>query len=315
MSKKRSAPPKNHVAADFQSTRDEMMRDLPRLLGSQEFGSLDDVNAFLQREVMGKPLRRVEPTTDRERAEDLVMAAREERSLPKMRAKIAQALALDADCVGAHVLLAELADSPPKALAHYRDAIAAGDRVLKDELADGGALWYHPGARPYLQARHLCAELMWQTGDRQLALDEARTILRLNAGDNQGVRYILIEWLMRAGSVAEIDALLSAYDEHTAAWAFSLALHRYRTLGPVAEATKALRAAMNANIFVAPMLLGDVPFPAELPDTYGIGDESEAALYVDASIATWFDAVGAIEWLRRQPRAKPAAKSARRTRR
>ncbi len=307
---KRRNTPEQQVPLPPQAARDEMMRDLTRLLGQQEFKSFDEMNAFLQREVTGKPLRRVQPTTDRERAEDLVMAASQERSLPKVRTQVAKALTLDADCISAHLLLAEVAESPARALAHARDAIAAGDRVLADDLSDPDApIWLVPNGRPYLRARHLYAEILWQTGDRPAALDEARTILRLNAGDNQGIRYILLEWLMRAGAVADIDALLAAYDERTAAWTFTTALHRFRTLGPTADATKALRAAISANAHVAPMLLGTTPMPDELPDSYSMGHPSEAAIYVNGSISTWLDAVGACEWLAHVSRPSPSGRT------
>ena len=295
--------PKRRIESDkhapsAQVTRDETMRDLTRMLAQQDFKNFDEMNAFLQREVMGKPLRRVQATTDRERAEDLVIAASNKRSLPKLRAQAAKALKLDADCIAAHLLLAEVAESPTKALAHCRDAIAAGDRVLADDLSDPNApMWLVPNGRPYLRARHLYAELLWQMGDRPAALEEARTILRLNADDNQGMRYILIEWLMRAGSVADIDALLAAYDEPSAAWTFTTALHRFRTHGPTADATKALRAAISANAHVAPILLGHAPMPDELPDSYSMGHPSEAIIYVNGAISTWVDAVGALEWL------------------
>jgi len=292
-----------------------MMRDLSRLLGQQEFGSLEEVTAFMEKEVMGKPLRHVAPTTDRERAEDLVMAARQEHSVPKLRTQVAKALKLDADCVAAHLLLVEVAESPTKALSHCRDSIAAGDRVLAELLReDDASIWHHPIGRQYMTARYLHAELLWQTGDRTLALDEARTMLRLNAGDNQGVRYLLLEWLMRAGSVADIDALLAAYDESTAAWMFTAALHRYRTLGPVAAAAKALRAAMRENPYVVPMLIGETPLPDEVPDSHGFGDPDEAALYVLTSTSSWYNAAGSIEWLERVVHATPAEPAGRRTR-
>lgn len=301
------------VSEAARELRDDMMRDLSRLLGQQEFGSLDDVNAFLQKEVMGKPLPHVQPTNNRERAEDMVMHARRERSIPKMRAQVAKALVIDADCVAAHLLLAEVADSPTRALAHCRDSIAAGDRVLADLLAQEGApIWQDSVGRPYLMARHVYAQLLWQIGDRPLAIDEARITLRLNPNDNQGLRYMMLDWLMRAGSVADINALLASYDDGSAAWLFTVALHRYRTLGPVVEATKALRAAMKANVHVAPMLLGTTPIPDGLPDTYGLGDVDEAAFYVHESSTPWYEAVGAMEWLGRIAPAPPAAKRGRR---
>lgn len=286
---KRRIPPKNHVAPSTQSAHDEMMRDLTRRLGQQEFGSLDEVNAFLQREVTGKVLRHVEPATDRERVEDLVTSAREQRSLPRLRAQVAKALVLDADCVSAQLLLAEVAESPPTALAHCRYGIAAGDRVLSAELsqvADDGApsVWYHPIGRQTCMFG-TCTPSCSGIPATSRRPDEARTILRVNAGDNQGLRYTLLAWLMGAGSVADIEALLAAHDEQTAAWMFSAALHEYRTRGPAPEATKALRAAMRANAHVVPMLLGETKLLEELPDSYSIGGQDEAMLCHHSSAA------------------------------
>lgn len=303
---KRIPPESDH--ATLRLVQEDMIRDLTRLIGGQEFGSLDEVNAFIQQHVAGKPLPRVAPTTDSERAEDLVSIARREQALPKLRAQVAKALALDPDCIAAHLLLAEVAESAEARIAHARNAIAAGDRVLAEELAEEGhPIWLHPRGRPYLNARLLLADVLWRTGDRQLALAEARTILRLNAGDNQGARYVLLGWLMRAGSVAEIDALLAAFDERSAAWLFTTALHQFRQQGPTAASTKALRAAVRVNAHVAPRLLGEREFPEWLPDTYGRGDDDEAVLYVHDALPLWFEAVGAMEWLEHVTRATRGA--------
>ena len=106
-----------------------------------------------------------------------------------------------------------------------------------------------------------------------------------------------------------IDALLAAYHERTAAWTFTTALHRFRTLGPTADATKALRTAIKANTHVAPMLLGTAPMPDELPDSYIMGQPSEAAIYVSGSISTWIDAAGACEWLAQVSRPSPGGRA------
>ncbi len=315
MPKRRSAPD-SQPNMPSPSSRDDMMRDLNRLLERQQFGSIEEVNAFMERELAGKPIPHLQPANDRERAEDLVQAARNERSIPRLRAQVAKALKLDPDCMTAHLLLAEVAEAPTEILAHSRKAIAAGDRVLSDVLAEAdGALWHHQGGRPYLRARLIIAELLWQMGDRQLALEEARTILRFNAGDNQGVRYRLLEWLMQAGSVAEIEAVLSAHDEHSAAWTFTAALHRYRTGGRSTAAAKALRSAMSVNVHVVPMLLGTLPLPPKPPEMYGNGDEDEAALYVFGATPAWYDAIGAMEWLTQAARPKPPGAAGARKRR
>lgn len=297
MPKRRPSDPSPELPFD-PSDRDALMRDLQRLLGQQQFNSIEEVNAFLHREVMGKPLPRVKGTTNRERAEDLVMAAQAERSIAKAKKLLAEALALDADCVMAHLALAELAEPAAETIAHCRDAMAAAERVFAAEADDHRPpVWYHPLGRPYMNARFLLADTLWSIGDRRAAIEEAQAMLALNPGDNQGMRYVLMEWLMRAGSLAEIDALLAAYaDEASAVWRFSAALHRFRTHGSDATSNKLLRAAMASNKHVVPMLLGRTELPTEQPMTVGYGDESEAVSYVLAALPSWFEC-GAISWL------------------
>lgn len=293
--------------------RDAMMRDLQRLLGQQQFDSIEEVNAFLHREVMGKPLSRVKGTTNRERAEDLVMAAQGERSIAKARKLLAEALALDPDCVMAHLALAELSEAPSDTVQHCRNAIAAAQRVLAEGADDDRPpVWYHPIGRPYMNARFLLSNTLWNMGDRRPAIEEAHAMLALNPGDNQGMRYVLMEWLMRAGSVAEIDALHAAYaDERSAAWSFSAALHRFRTHGDDATARKLLRTAEASNKHVVPMLLGRTELPMEPPMTVGIGDESEAVSYVLTALPTWFEC-GAFSWLEEQAPASSIRRARRR---
>lgn len=287
----------------------DVVRDLVRLLERQQFDSADDLNAFLERNVVGKQLPTLEPANDRERAEDLVLQARDERRPARRTALINEALTLDPDCLPAYMLLAEVAPTPTEALEHARAGVASGNRALKDLIAEAApALWLHLDARPYLMLRELVAELLWQRGDRPAAIEEARAIIRLNTGDNQGVRYTLLEWLLRAGSVADIDALLAQYREQSAMWMFATALHAFRQRGPGAEATAALRAAMRVNAHVIPMLLGDIELPDELPMAYGMGDEAEAAMYLQRSIASWYEASGAIEWAERVRATKPPGK-------
>ena len=304
---KRQSPPPPSAPDSLAALR----RDVTRMLSRQEFGSIDEVNAFLQN-ISGKPIDPVAPENDKERAEDLVLAARAERSVAKRRRLVGEALALDRDCVPAHVLFAEDASGRGEALMHASNAVAAGKRVLAELLAEDDAfLWGDPIGRYWLLARGLLADICWQMGDRPRAIVEAREVLRLNPGDNQGMRYGLLQWLMHAGSVAEIEQLLAAYDERSTAWLFTLALHRYRVEGPTPAATKALRVAVAENKFVVPMLLGAHPMPEELPDSYTSDGEDEAALYVDAALTVWIDAGFAIDWAASTSRGPTAPRSGR----
>jgi hypothetical protein len=289
------------------------MRDLKRMLSRQQFADLDDVNAFMQ-QFVGKPIPQAEPANDRERAEDLVLAARGERSASKRQKLVAQALSLDSDCVSAHLVLAADALTPSDALTHTRNAIAAGERVLAPLLAEEDAfLWGDLIGRDWLIARAQLAELHWQMGDRPRAIADVREVLRLNPGDNHGMRYVLLQWLMRAGSLEGIDQLLAQYHERSTPWLFTRALHSYRTTGVTAETTRALRAAMSANGFVVPMLLGAHPMPEEPPESYSPGGDDEAAIYVESALTLWVDTMGAIEWAASTlPKAPPLRRTRRR---
>jgi hypothetical protein len=153
MARKRTPPP----GSPTPESADAIRRDVRRLLSRQEFGSIDDVNAFLQ-QMMAQPIPVVEPASDRERAEDLVLAARSERVASRRRRLITDALALDADCIPAHLALAEEAKSPAEAIQHARQAIAAGERALGTLVSDSDAfLWGDPIGRSWLIARGLLA--------------------------------------------------------------------------------------------------------------------------------------------------------------
>ncbi len=144
----------------------------------------------------------------------------------------------------------------------------------------------------------MLASLEWDIGDRQSALARGWELLRLNPGDNQGMRYVQLVRLMHAGSLAEIDRLLSLYpEEGTAAWAFGRALHLFRSRGPVGEANAALSAAKRSNRHVVPYLLGERELPLESPEFIGFGDEREAEAYVFDTIQLWDETPGAIACL------------------
>jgi len=67
-----------------------------------------------------------------------------------------------------------------------------------------------------MRARHGLAEVLWHLGERQAAIAHLQDMLRLNPGDNQGVRYTLAGWLLAEGWDEELARLLKEYDEGSA---------------------------------------------------------------------------------------------------
>jgi tetratricopeptide (TPR) repeat protein len=231
------------------------------------------------------------------------------------RVKLARkALAISPDCADAYVLLAEHARSRKEALEFYEQGVAAGERVLGPEVfREGvGEFWGLLETRPYMRARLGLAECLWTAGRREEAVAHLLDMLRLNPDDNQGLRYILVNWLLTLGRDKDLDQLLRQYPEEASAhWAYTQAFLAFRRYGDSPEALKKLDEARKVNPHVPSFLLGHEPMPSDPPPYYSPGDQNEAALYAAGGLSAWKEAPGAITWLRSQekqmerPRAKP----------
>jgi tetratricopeptide (TPR) repeat protein len=222
---------------------------------------------------------------------------------PRRRAGLArEALALCPDCADAYVLLAEQAPRRKEALALYEQGAAAGERALGEQTFrdEAGRFWGLLHTRPYMRARLGLAHALWTAGRRGEAVGHARELLRLNPGDNQGVRYTLAAWLLALDRDDELAGLLEQFpDEATAAWAYNRALLAFRRHGDTPEARRLLQEALQSNQHVPAYLLGEKFPPAEHPPFYTRGDESEALVYIGGAIAGWRATPGAVAWLRR----------------
>ena len=240
------------------------------------------------------------------KAQDLVYQAFEE-SDPEKRAELAkQALALSPDSADAYVLLAEQARTRKEALDLYQQAVAAGERAIGPDAfrEEVGHFWGLLETRPYMRAREGLALTLWTLGRREEAAEHLQEMLRLNPGDNQGVRYTLASWLLDLGRDEELVRLLEQYDEGTSTWAYTQVLLSFRQQGDTPEARKRLKVAQKANKHVPAYLLGEESLPSKQPPYYSPGQESEAIIYVRGALSAWRSTPGALTWLREAIRGK-----------
>jgi tetratricopeptide (TPR) repeat protein len=242
-----------------------------------------------------------DPSSPQGQAQELLAQAFEQGD-PQKRVELArQALALWADCADAYVLLAEHAGSRKEALELYRQGVAAAERALgPDTFAQAaGHFWGILETRPYMRARQGLAHFLWTSGRREEAVEHLQDMLRLNPGDNQGVRYTLAGFLLFLDRDDDLGRLLDQYpDEGTAAWAYTRALLAFRRGGDTPEARKLLKAALKTNRHVPDYLLGRKFPPSRSPGYYSPGEESEALEYVGSFLAPWRSTPGAVAWLR-----------------
>src|SRR6266404_6806164 len=248
-----------------------------------------------------------------ERAQALIYDAWEANTA-KRRITLAQkALATSPLCADAYVLLAEHAkQGSDRELDLWRHGVEAGKKALGEAAFEeyAGSFWGVLETRPYMRARFGLARALWQRGVRDEAIDHLRNMLRLNPGDNQGVRYVLADHLVEAARDEDLAVLLAEYpDDDMAAWTWTLALAAFRRMGDGEESRKRLAGALASNRHVLPYMLGERQLPKQLPPYISPGGEDEAIYYVSEYHAGWALTPGAIDWLRGQV---PAPKATRR---
>jgi tetratricopeptide (TPR) repeat protein len=202
---------------------ERMTARITRILDEQEFESIDEANAFLERYISkgGASLEDAPaPSTPLERAQELIYDAFETDD-PERRVELAEeALEISEDCTDAYVILAEeTAEDAAEARELYEAGVQAGERALGEETFTEGAgnFWSILETRPYMRAREGLASALWVLGEREQALAHYRDMLELNPGDNQGVRYELAACLLEEGLDQELGELLGQYDEEITA--------------------------------------------------------------------------------------------------
>jgi tetratricopeptide (TPR) repeat protein len=219
------------------------------------------------------------------------------------------------DCADAYVLLAEHARGPKEALEFYTRGVDAAARDLGETaFRDGvGHFWGLLPTRPYMRARYGLAQVLWVLGRRDEAVGHYRELLRLNPGDNQGVRYVLASCLIELGRDEELESLLASYpDDASAYWVYSAALLAFRRKGDTPSSRKLLTVARKCNPFVPDYLTGREMLPSHMPDSVGRGDRNEAVDYAAGCLNGWRSTPGAIDWLRKTSApAKPKSKAVR----
>ena len=275
MAKKKRKPDKNK----------RQPRDLPDSRAME--GMMQQLVAGLQDTPLGK-------------AQAIMYRAFEERDEKKCIQLAKNALAICPDCADAYNLMAEHAPTRKETRRLYEQGVAAGERALGQEAIqrDVGHFWGILETRPYMRARLGLAHGLWSAGRREEAVQHLQDMLRLNPGDNQGVRYTLSGFLLFLDRDNDLAHLLLQYDEPSATWAYTKALLAFRQHGDTPEARQLLTQAKKSNKHVPAFLTGEKYPPPGRPGYYSPGDENEALNYVGSFLAAWKSTSGAITWLR-----------------
>ncbi len=286
-------------------TMEKMNADLSRLIEGKNFESDKDLKAFLNG-MVGKSIPETVSKSAVDKAQDLVYEAWDTED-KKMRITIAKkALVVSSDCADAYNLLAEEeAETLEEARDLYRKGMAAGERSLGEEFfkENKGYFWGFVQTRPYMRSRVGYMECLWLLGEHEEAIGQAREMLKLNKSDNQGIRYILLNYLAELGRYGELEKFMKLRkfrDDCAAEWLYTRALLAFVKHGASTESDGELRTALNENRFAPEYLCGLKAVPDELPDSIIMGGEDEGFCYAAKFIKAWKQVPGAIEWLKKQ---------------
>lgn len=166
--------------------------------------------------------------------------------------------------------------------------------------------WLVQENRPALRALVRLVSLLNESGRSKEGLALSEWILRLNPGDNHGLRWELMNAYLMAGRDRDALALAQCYAGEVAPqtrYGQVLALYR---LGDMAGAESALREAHGDLPYVARYLyLKRIRQPELSEHGISLGGEDQAWLYRDAMRSTWEATEGALQWLKKLARSLP----------
>lgn len=232
-------------------------------------------------------------------AQDLMYKAWEARDTQSAVKLAKRAIKTSPLCADAFVLLAERTTaSRADAKRLYELAVKAGELALgPDGFKEyAGHFWGFLETRPYMRARAGLAQALWDEGHHAEAVGHYRDMLKLNPGDNQGIRYLLVACLLRMKDDAGLQQLLKEHsDEASTFMIYTQTLLAFRKYGASKKAAKLAEEAWESNVHVPAALAGTKK--VKFPGYYSMGGEDEAAYYLEEYGFAWRDTPGAIEWL------------------
>jgi len=291
--------------------------DLSRLLQGKNFESKEDLKTYLDGMVKGKKIPEAPPKSAVQFAQDIMYEAWEVES-SKERIKLAkEALSISPDCADAYNLLAEEnAGTLEEAKELYQKGVDAGRRALGEEIfkGDGGHFWGHTPTRPYMRSRAGLMECLWELGEYDEAIGNAKEMLKLNRSDNQGIRYILIAYLAELGRYDELEKFMNKggyKNDCMAEWSYTEALLAFVREGDSRIARNKLKTALKSNKFVPEYITGKKTIPQVLPDRITVHGEDEGFCYASRNIEAWKKVSGAIDWLKEHAGIKIVPKAGR----
>lgn len=219
----------------------------------------------------------------------------------KNKAKYAkEALVINEDCSDAYIILSKdssLNNVQKKEL--LEKAVQAAKNLLKiDNLEAAPAeIFKLKIAELFFGAKYTLAVHLWESGEKEAAIENAIDILKYNEHDNLMVRNLLVNWLLIEERYTQLEDLLEKYEkDNSATINYSRVVFLYKT-NEIKAAENALRRAYNRNPFVIQYIVKQKRIPSSLPHIARLGSEEEAMRYANLALEVWNDPK-IIQWIK-----------------
>lgn len=257
-------------------------------------------------------------------AEDILFALPEDADEAALITAAKKALAISPYCLGAWQILSQLAETEKEAITILKNGIDHGRELHAELIASLGpdhGIWLHTEARDFMRLLHELADVYLTTDEIEKSVEIYEEMLRLNPGDNQGVRGDLLHAYIILTDASKAKTLLKRFEDiasHDTELAYGAALLEIMTAMEDFEDTwmdeierqqpsdiagfkkffgkhfqvvdKAMKTAMKANPYVGLIMTMPGIMEMEEPPMYSIGGPDEALLYAQKHAPTWLAA-------------------------
>ncbi|WP_176560394.1 tetratricopeptide repeat protein [Brevibacillus dissolubilis] len=128
---------------------------------------------------------------------------------------------------------------------------------------------------------------------------EYEKMLEHNPHDNQEIRGSLLSIYIELRQFEQALHLTETYDDNNAITNYSRVLIEYETNGPTAKAEQLLDAAIEQNPHVIDYLVDRKRLPRYELDSYTLGDDSEAVVYINENFHLWVIEPSLLRWVKK----------------
>jgi tetratricopeptide (TPR) repeat protein len=186
------------------------------------------------------------------------------------------------DNIKAYIILAQSSKTIDGSIDWYQKGVKAFEKSVGPQYMEEnkGNFWMIFETRDYMRCLQGYGECLFQAGLVSDAIEVYEKILELCPGDNMGVRYSYVPWLIIAGDTKKAREYLDTKEYIDAMFLFDILLLDILEKKPLRILKASFKKACKENKFIVPFILKEKRMARTLPDSYSPGSKEEALLYM-----------------------------------